>query len=1399
MAQDTAIDKAKFVTSGQIALAGLKDISDLKLVVDSAKTIVTVPTSTNAFISEWQNLQLLLDPYDLDKFYTDGVYSQVQGADDAQMRADKIRASVNTLANIMIGLVTVINEKDENQKNNYTTSSYNAIIVVKNSPTDTVANQSAYISSAQGALAGLVSVVALRNALLLVATDVGIDQFQIKYNLNEYTDKSWNALNLAIQSVADKTLFTNGTPDIDPLTKSLSILNGQLVSTIGTSNINLKDVLNKDFRYILVTDGESEDRTVSAGANGLVNTGDAMFTAQSWSAFQDKLLVAQNAANGALSTVAIDSAISSLAYGSVKLVKYSDLDLRNLLKLYNQYLALLDPEAGNPIKNNGGQTYTDKSWTEYVTAMGLCDPDGQNSPYPTVEDTGESGKALWDALATDLYNRLANAYYNLVERPNKDDLLALYNTRVDGNGDPKYLEEYFTAGWADYNNAMQNALRILNDGEAGADYKEANQNEVDVALATLTASIARLRLDMTALNDLVTRTAPYMTAQGATWFDTASYNMMATSRTTAVNTLTDDTIDYFAYKSVLDNFTDAVDGLKVITTTLNDLVQKASNTDLYKSTNFSKGFDAFQTALTTAQGTLAKDPYELTYEEYSASETGLRNAMNALIVNKADLDTLLRLLATSAYNQTAMGDDWSAFNPAFTDAKTKNNQTYLSIEDYVATYNQMDFYRAKCDLRTAINLATSTANGTDAKYFSLDCFSNLYVIAQGMTSYLSVTYNIMTVTDDTASLNNAKLTIDNAMPRTPDDFSGWKILEAIDTALSTYNDPSLYTLQSYKDFLDRLQKARDYVTAGDKDKTKYSKAGIDAQLSSVAQAPTQNTKVDGDGNAVGGDNKPIDKSGIYNIIKNWTGTVANGYNDYDAKVLSKYNSDMNNLVTIYNNVNATQDQVDSALGAFVAPTVPKDALNASITEAKRVIIDGGVGRNDGNKAEWDAFNTAYAKALEVKDDQYYNADQVRDTANKLVIAMCNLLAKTDPNMTYDALSRTPYITSARALAAKITSKSPATTQPALASQFASLPALTPDKDPIRKAINAGNALITSWGGEDAITADSLANYTTALTNAQAVLDDPDATREQILAVTSALNSAINLLKLAPPAENPNGTNKTAIADALALGEYAVSALGGTSVITSDSLTAYNTARNNALTVWNNPDATQAEIDAVAKALLDASKALKIQIPTGHDTDKTALANAYSDAVKKVLDLGGQANITPETWAEYLSAKDNAMSVLYDPNATDAQVRSALTRLNNAVKALAVIPPPPAPEKEKKSAPIGLIIGLSVGFLVVAGCGGAGGFFFMTRHTRKLKALSAGYHAELNKTSEKFGDVIKTYQNYKATKDPNVRAQIMQQLPEVQKSLSSTVQKSNEYREYKQKYFDKKHADIDGGK
>lgn len=176
-----------------------------------------------------------------------------------------------------------------------------------------------------------------------------------------------------------------------------------------------------------------------------------------------------------------------------------------------------------------------------------------------------------------------------------------------------------------------------------------------------------------------------------------------------------------------------------------------------------------------------------------------------------------------------------------------------------------------------------------------------------------------------------------------------------------------------------------------------------------------------------------------------------------------------------------------------------------------------------------------------------------------------------------------------------------------------------------------------------------ADLAAAIEAARAVANDPNATQEDADAAAAALQAALDLLA----ARADKAALRAAIDEANALFEsnYTPESWAASSI--EEALT-------NAVAVYTDPNASQAEVDEAEAALRAAISAL---VPAADKTELNALI-----AKAEALDA---ADYTTGSWAALQQALTAAKTVAGDPNALQTDVDAAAAALQQAIANLVV--------------------------------------------------------------------------------------------------------------------------------
>ena len=148
--------------------------------------------------------------------------------------------------------------------------------------------------------------------------------------------------------------------------------------------------------------------------------------------------------------------------------------------------------------------------------------------------------------------------------------------------------------------------------------------------------------------------------------------------------------------------------------------------------------------------------------------------------------------------------------------------------------------------------------------------------------------------------------------------------------------------------------------------------------------------------------------------------------------------------------------------------------------------------------------------------------------------------------------------------------------------------LTVAKENLLATINTAKEKLAE---KDAYTLESVKELEEAVEAAQKVYDKEDATKEEVDAAEANVAAKMEALveKETPKPEAP--VKKDELKAAV---EDATKVVGDTEQYTEESLAALQAAIDKAIAVLDNPEATQAEIDAAVKAVKEAKAALKVK-------------------------------------------------------------------------------------------------------------------------------------------------------------------------------------------------------------
>ena len=233
-----------------------------------------------------------------------------------------------------------------------------------------------------------------------------------------------------------------------------------------------------------------------------------------------------------------------------------------------------------------------------------------------------------------------------------------------------------------------------------------------------------------------------------------------------------------------------------------------------------------------------------------------------------------------------------------------------------------------------------------------------------------------------------------------------------------------------------------------------------------------------------------------------------------------------------------------------------------------------------------------------------------------------------------------------------------------------------DKTELQTAVADANEFAASDENKEKYTEDSWKTLEEAITVAQAVLNKPEATQEEVNDALKALTDAKENLKTKEPSvEKPEKSElQETVNDAKAF----VGGLENPEMYTEESLNALKEAIAMAEEVLASETATQDDINAAMRKVRTARGNLALKKPA---VATEALENAIANARELANDT---ATYTEESRAALNAAVDAAQKVLEDANATQETVDKQTEAVEAAIKALVKIKVPAETDKLKEA-------------------------------------------------------------------------------------------------------------------
>lgn len=226
------------------------------------------------------------------------------------------------------------------------------------------------------------------------------------------------------------------------------------------------------------------------------------------------------------------------------------------------------------------------------------------------------------------------------------------------------------------------------------------------------------------------------------------------------------------------------------------------------------------------------------------------------------------------------------------------------------------------------------------------------------------------------------------------------------------------------------------------------------------------------------------------------------------------------------------------------------------------------------------------------------------------------------------------------------------------------PPSTVDKSELKNAVNNASTVKGDDKYKNASPEKQQA-YNDAITAGQAVLDNEEATQEEVDTAKKAIDDAEKALNGQPSPDEPDTSGLEASINE----DKNTKNSDKYKNASEDKKKAYNDALEEAKKVLNDPNATQDDIDNTKNALDQARNNLDgTSDETEDDVNKDGLGNSINDG-DRFENTSDYLRGNPDDKDAYDEAKREAERVFNDPNATQDEVDRAKRNLDDAIRRL----------------------------------------------------------------------------------------------------------------------------------
>ena len=745
-------------------------------------------------------------------------------------------------------------------------------------------------------------------------------------------------------------------------------------------------------------------------------------------------------------------------------------------------------------------------------------------------------------------------------------------------------------------------------------------------------------INLTHLNELIEQAEKKAELKG--YITTDSWDIMQNAlegaKTVKNNPITQKAVDEAC--KLLEN---GLKGLKADKSKLEQRLEDAKAYDGKEEFYTADSWESFSDALKLAKSESADE--KSTPETVKKAYEDLDKAITGLTYKEVDKTNLNKLIEKAkAYDgkqEFYTEDSWNTFAEALNVANSESTNENSTPETVKKAYDRLNkaikgLTYKEVD-KTNLNKLIEKAKAYDGKqeFYTDDSWKSFSdALAAAKSEYKSENSTPETVKDVQEKLDAA---IKGLKAKKVDKSQ----LEALIKEAEGKKEAD-YTPESWTTFATELQKAKEVNS----DKNAKQKT-VDQTCESLRAAI--------DGLAT----KTVDKSQLEALIQEAEGKTET---DYTAKSWAKLVTALEAARSEFRNENATQESVNNACGSLKT-AIDGLTVKADKTQLK-ALIDEANGKNKAEytSASWKALETALKNAQSVYDTEDATQKSVQDAYNSLKAAIDGLTAKADKTELQELITKAKDKKEADYTADswKVFAEALANAENELKSEKSTPETIKAAQDTLSDAIKGLTAkkqvdkselqklIAEATGKEEAgYTPESWAKFTTALGTANEVNGNKDATQETVDQACVNLRAGIDGL--------------TAKADKVQL-QALIDEAGNKNKdeYTEESWASFETALNEAKSVFANENASQDVVDKAFESLSKAIEELKF--------NKSQLKVLIDQVENK-----NSEDYTEESWETFANALAEARSVFEDENATPESVDQAYRKLNEAINGLTV--------------------------------------------------------------------------------------------------------------------------------